>query len=218
MRHKKGLYEAYIKRLLDIICSLSAIIVLSPVMLFVAILVRAKLGSPVIFTQKRPGLNGKIFKLYKFRSMSDRKDEDGNLLSDEERLGHFGKVLRSTSLDELPELVNIIRGDMSLVGPRPLAVQYLPYYNTEEQRRHDVLPGLTGLAQVHGRNATTWEERFTYDIEYVDHITFLGDVKIILLTVKTALCRSGIGVRGIDSPMDFDEYRKRQLENGSAEK
>ena len=187
-------------------------------MLIVAILVRAKLGSPVIFTQKRPGLNGKIFKLYKFRSMSDRKDEDGNLLSDEERLGHFGKVLRSTSLDELPELVNIIRGDMSLVGPRPLAVQYLPYYNTEEQRRHDVLPGLTGLAQVHGRNATTWEERFTYDIEYVDHITFLGDVKIILLTVKTALCRSGIGVRGIDSPMDFDEYRKRQLENGSAEK
>lgn len=218
MRHKKGFYERYIKRLLDFICSSLAIIVLSPVLFIVAVLVRLKLGSPVIFTQERPGLHGKIFKLYKFRSMSEEKGKDGKLLSDEERLGHFGKVLRSTSLDELPELVNIIRGDMSLVGPRPLAVQYLPYYNTEEQRRHDVLPGLTGLAQVHGRNATTWEERFAYDIKYVDRITFLGDIEILLLTVKTALCRSGIGVRGVDSPMDFDEYRKRQLEKGSAEK
>ena len=158
------MYKKIIKRFLDILISLFGLIILSPVFLIVAILVRIKLGSPVFFKQERPGKDEKIFKLYKFRSMSDKKDENGKLLPDKERLTRFGKILRSTSLDELPELFNILKGDMSLIGPRPLAVSYLPYYNEKEKHRHDVRPGLTGLAQINGRNALNWEERFAYDI------------------------------------------------------
>lgn len=190
--HKPGLYERYIKRPQDFLCSLLAIIVLSPVMLITAILVRIKLGSPVIFKQERPGRDGKIFQLYKFRSMTDQRDENGNLLPDEVRLTKFGRLLRSTSLDELPELVNILKGDMAVVGPRPLLVRYLPLYNEHQARRHEVRPGFTGYAQVHGRNAISWEEKFDLDVCYVDHITFLGDWKIIFQTVKTVLKREGI--------------------------
>ena len=190
--HKKGFYERFIKRPQDFLCSLLAIIVLSPVMLITAILVRVKLGSPVIFKQDRPGLNGKVFKLYKFRSMTDKKDEKGNLLPDEERLTHFGKVLRSTSLDELPELFNIFKGDMAVVGPRPLLVSYLPLYNAHQARRHEVRPGFTGYAQVHGRNSITWEDKFDKDIYYVDHVSFHMDWKIIFKTVLTVLKREGI--------------------------
>jgi lipopolysaccharide/colanic/teichoic acid biosynthesis glycosyltransferase len=191
-KHKQGFYEKYIKRPQDFICALLALIVLSPVLLIVAILVKVKLGSPIIFAQERPGLNGKIFKLYKFRTMSDAKDENGNLLPDEERLGHFGKLLRSTSLDELPELVNIIRGELSVCGPRPLLVRYLSRFNEHQARRHEVRPGLTGLAQVNGRNTVSWEEKFDYDVQYVDNVTFLGDWKIIFETVLAVLKRDGI--------------------------
>lgn len=192
MGHKKGFYERYIKRPQDFCCALAAIIVLSPVMAVTAVLVRIKLGSPVIFKQKRPGLNGKIFTLYKFRTMTDKKDKNGELLPDEERLTRFGKILRSTSLDELPELVNMLKGDMSVVGPRPLLVKYLPLYNEHQARRHEVRPGFTGYAQVHGRNAITWEDKFEKDVYYVDHISFLGDWKIIFQTVGTVLKREGI--------------------------
>lgn len=190
--NKKGFYEVYIKRPLDFICALAALIILSPVMLVTAVLVRIKLGSPVIFKQKRPGKDEKIFSLYKFRSMTDKKDENGNLLPDEVRLTSFGKKLRSTSLDELPELFNILKGDMSIVGPRPLLVEYLPLYNERQKKRHDVRPGLTGLAQVNGRNAITWEEKFDWDVQYVEHITFWGDVKILLQTVAVVLNHTGI--------------------------
>ena len=190
--HKKGFYEKFIKRPQDFLCALLAIIVLSPVMLITAILVRTKLGSPVIFKQERPGLNGKIFTLYKFRTMTDKKDENGNLLPDEIRLTNFGKKLRSTSLDELPELFNILNGDMAVVGPRPLLVRYLPRYNAHQARRHEVRPGFTGLAQVNGRNAISWEDKFDWDVKYVDHITFLGDWKIIFKTVGTVLKKEGI--------------------------
>lgn len=210
--HKRGFYEKYVKRPQDFLCALTAILILSPVLLVVAICVRMKLGSPVFFKQQRPGLHEKIFQLYKFRTMTDARDEKGELLPDEIRLTPFGRWLRSTSLDELPELWNILRGDMAVIGPRPLLVQYLPYYNEKERLRHDVLPGLTGLAQVHGRNATTWEERFEYDQKYVSKITFVGDIKIILLTIKTVLGRSGIGLRGVDNSPDFDEYRKDNQE------
>lgn len=186
------LYRKYIKRLLDIILSLTAIICLSPVLLITALLVRIKLGSPVIFRQQRPGLNGKIFGLCKFRSMTDERDAEGNLLPDEVRLTSFGKKLRATSLDELPELFNILKGEMSVVGPRPLLVQYLPLYNDEQKHRHDVLPGLTGLAQVNGRNAITWEKKFEYDVEYVRNQSFLLDAKIILMTVGKVFHREGI--------------------------
>lgn len=192
MSHKKGLYEKYIKRPQDFVCALLGLIVLSPVIVVTAVLVRAKLGAPIVFTQERPGRGGKIFKLYKFRTMTDARDENENLLPDEVRLTRFGKLLRSTSLDELPELVNILRGDMSIVGPRPLLVSYLPRYNAHQARRHEVRPGFTGLAQVHGRNAISWEEKFDWDIHYVDHITFLGDWKIIFRTVATVLKRDGI--------------------------
>lgn len=190
--HKQGIYERYIKRPQDFCCALAAIIVLSPVMAVTALLVRIKLGSPVLFKQERPGLNGKVFTLYKFRTMTDEKDSEGNLLPDEVRLTSFGKLLRSTSLDELPELFNILNGDMSVVGPRPLLVKYLPLYNEHQARRHEVRPGFTGYAQVHGRNAISWEEKFDLDVEYVDHVTFLGDWRIIFQTVRTVLKREGI--------------------------
>lgn len=192
MKHKAGLYEKYIKRPQDLILASAASIVLSPVMLTTAALVRIKLGSPVIFIQDRPGLDGKVFKLYKFRSMTDEKDQSGEWLPDEVRLTKFGKALRATSLDELPELLNIIKGDMSIVGPRPLLVQYLPLYNEHQARRHEVRPGFTGLAQVHGRNAISWQEKFDWDVKYVDNISFLGDWRIIFDTVKTVLKREGI--------------------------
>lgn len=190
--HKKGLYEKYFKRLLDIICSICALIILSPIILITFLLVYIKLGSPVLFKQERPGKNSKIFKLYKFRSMTDARDEDGKLLPDDIRLTKFGRLLRSTSLDELPELINILKGDMAIVGPRPLLVEYLPYYTKEERHRHDIRPGLTGLAQVNGRNTLTWEEKFAFDIEYVNSITFKKDVKILLKTIEKVFKREDI--------------------------
>ena len=211
MKHsaKSGVYRKYIKRPMDFILSLLAIIVLSPVLLTVAVLVRFKLGSPVIFKQKRPGLNEKIFTLYKFRTMTDEKDENGEMLPDSIRLTKFGRLLRSTSLDELPELFNILKGDLAVVGPRPLVVQYLPYYTEEEKHRHDVRPGLSGLAQINGRNTATWEQRFAYDVEYVNTITFLGDIKIIFKTIIKASKRTDIGERGVNAPLDFDKYRQQ---------
>lgn len=196
MRHKAGFYEKYVKRLLDIVLSGLAMLVLSPLLLVTAILVRVKLGSPVIFCQERPGRNEEIFRLHKFRSMSDARDENGELLPDEMRLTSFGRKLRALSIDELPELWDIFRGKMSIVGPRPLLVEYLPYYTEEERHRHDVRPGLTGWAQVHGRNLVSWEERFAYDVEYVDRISFALDVKIVLMTVRCVLAREGISAEG----------------------
>lgn len=187
-----GPYERFIKRPIDILCALAAIIVFSWLYIIVAILVRVKLGSPILFKQERPGKNEKIFKLYKFRTMTDAKDENGKLLPDDKRLTKFGKFLRSTSLDELPEAFNILKGDMSVVGPRPLLVQYLPLYNEKQHRRHEVRPGLSGYAQVNGRNTVTWEEKFNLDVEYVDKITFIGDVKIVVDTVVKAVKREGI--------------------------
>ena len=186
------IYRLAGKRILDIVASLLAIILLSPVYLIVALMVRVKLGSPVLFRQKRPGKDGVIFGMYKFRSMTDTRDQNGNLLPDEDRLLPFGKKLRATSLDELPELFNILKGDMSLVGPRPLLVQYLPLYNEKQSHRHDVKPGLTGLAQVNGRNTISWEDKFDYDVKYAEHVTFLGDCKIILKTVTSVLKLDGI--------------------------
>lgn len=194
MRHKAGFYEKFVKRFLDIFLSGMALIILCPILFVTAILVRVKLGSPVIFCQERPGKDEKIFKLHKFRSMSDARDENGNLLPDEIRLGRFGRTLRATSLDELPELWDIFRGKMSIVGPRPLLVEYLPYYTENERHRHDVRPGLTGLAQINGRNTLTWEQKFAYDLEYVQHISFITDLRILLGTVGKVLNRSGVQV------------------------
>ena len=208
-RGKNGIYCRYIKRLLDILLSGCALVVLSPVLLIVAILVRTKLGSPVIFCQERPGKDEKIFKMYKFRSMTDERDEGGNLLPDEVRLTKFGRLLRSTSLDELPELWNIFKGDMSIVGPRPLAVVYLPYYSGAEHHRHDVFPGLTGLAQVHGRNAISWEDKFSYDLKYVQEASFLMDCSIVFLTVKKVLIREGIG-QAEQAPESLHIQRSRE--------
>lgn len=184
-----GIYEAYFKRPFDFACGVLAVFVFWPLYFVIAVMVRIKIGSPVLFTQDRPGRNEEIFKLYKFRTMTDERDEDGELLPDEIRLTKFGKWLRSTSLDELPEAFNIIKGDMSVVGPRPLLVQYLGRYNEEQHRRHDVKPGLSGYAQIHGRNSVPWDEKFKMDVEYVDHITFTGDMRIILDTVKKAFIK-----------------------------
>ena len=186
------MYKKYIKRILDIILSLIAIIVTLPIFLIVGILILIFIGQPAIFRQKRPGKNEKIFTMYKFRTMTNKKDEDGNLLPDELRLTKLGKFLRKTSLDEIPEFINILKGDMSLVGPRPLLVEYLPYYTEEEHHRHDVRPGLTGLAQVNGRNNLDWDKRLKKDIEYVNNITFINDIKIIIDTIKTVFKREGI--------------------------
>lgn len=201
--HTPGFYEKYIKRPQDFCCALAAVIVLSPVMIATAVLVKKKLGSPVIFTQDRPGLHGKVFKLYKFRTMTDARDKQGNLLPDDVRLTSFGKKLRSTSLDELPELFNILKGDMSVVGPRPLLVRYLERYNAHQARRHEVRPGFTGLAQVNGRNAISWEDKFHYDVKYVDHVTFLGDWKIIFQTVGAVLKKEGISS---DTSVTMEEF------------
>lgn len=202
-RKERRLYRDYIKRGLDIILALSGIVILSPVILLTAFLVRTRLGSPVIFKQKRPGKDGKIFELYKFRSMTDKRDENGELLPDEVRLTSFGKKLRSTSLDELPELFNILKGDMSVVGPRPLLVDYLPLYSKRQSHRHDVRPGLTGLAQVKGRNAIGWEERFEWDLRYVKGISFRLDIYILVETVGTVLKREGIHSEGCETMERF---------------
>ncbi len=186
------MYRHFFKRFFDFVLSLIAIIILSPVYIIVAILVRVKLGSPVIFTQERPGKDEKIFKMYKFRTMTDERDENGELLPDIQRLTKFGRFLRNSSLDELPELFNILKGDMSIVGPRPLLVKYLPLYNDFQKHRHDVRPGLTGLAQTNGRNETTWEKRFEYDVMYSKNVSFIGDLKIIKNTIKIVLNHSGI--------------------------
>lgn len=202
-KRKRGFYEKYIKRLLDILLSGLALIVLSPVIAIVALLVRVKLGSPVIFKQERPGLNEKIFKMYKFRSMTDQRDENGELLPDEDRLPPFGKKLRSTSLDELPELWNIFKGDMSIVGPRPLLVKYLERYNDIQRQRHFVRPGITGLAQVMGRNSLSWDEKFRLDTEYVKDISLILDIKIILKTASVVLSRKGISSDSSDTMEEF---------------
>lgn len=211
MNHKPyGTYEKYFKRPLDILCSLAAIIVFSWLYIIVAILVRMKLGSPILFTQERPGKDEKIFKLYKFRTMTDQKDENGNLLPDDIRLTKFGKLLRSTSLDELPEAFNILKGDMSVVGPRPLLVSYLPYYKENERHRHDVRPGLSGWAQINGRNAIdSWEQRFEYDLDYANHVSFFFDVKIVLLTVIKAVKRSDIQVGSEIKVGRLDDARRK---------
>ena len=216
MEHKKGFYEKYIKRPQDFLCALLACIVLSPVMLAIAILVKVKIGSPVLFAQERPGLRGEIFKLYKFRTMTNERDENGELLPDEQRLTSFGKLLRSTSLDELPEIFLILSGRLSICGPRPLLVKYLPLYNEHQTRRHEVRPGFTGLAQVNGRNAIGWEEKFDLDVEYVDHITFLGDWKIIFKTVWTVLKREGISS---ETSATMEEFMGTEVaeEKGNAE-
>lgn len=196
MKHKAGFYEKYIKRALDIVLSGIAMILLSPVMLITAILVRVNLGSPVVFCQERPGKDEIIFKMHKFRTMTEERNENGELLPDEKRLTEFGKTLRSLSLDELPELWDIFRGKMSIVGPRPLLVKYLPLYSEEQHHRHDIKPGLTGWAQVNGRNLTSWEERFEHDIYYVNHVSFLMDIKIVFATVRCVFAREGINAEG----------------------
>lgn len=203
--HKcNGPYEKYCKRAMDILCSLAFVLVFWWLYLIIAILVRIKLGSPVLFVQERPGKDEKIFRLYKFRSMTSARDEKGNLFPDEVRLTKFGKLLRSTSLDELPEIVNILKGDMSFVGPRPLLVKYLPLYNTEQHRRHEVRPGLTGYAQVHGRNELSWKDKFKMDVYYVDRISFLGDLKILIETVLVVICRKGISSQ---TSVTMEEFR-----------
>ncbi len=190
------MYKHFFKRFLDIVYSLGFILCFWWLYIIVAILVKKKLGSPVLFKQQRPGLNGKIFTMYKFRSMTDTKDKDGKLLSDEERLPRFGQLLRATSLDEIPEFFNILKGDMSLVGPRPLLVQYLERYNERQARRHEVRPGVTGWAQVNGRNTISWEQKFEYDVEYVERCSFLLDMKIIFMTIKKIFIREGISQEG----------------------
>ena len=212
-----GPYERFIKRPLDCLLAICALIVLSPTIGVTALLVRIKLGTPVFFTQERPGKDEKIFKLYKFRSMTDRRDEEENLLPDDERLTKFGRMLRSTSLDELPQLFNIIRGDMSVVGPRPLLIDYLPYYTKEERHRHDVRPGLTGLAQINGRNAISWDEKLAYDVQYVSKITFLGDARIVMNTLFKTIKRSDIQVGSEFQAGQFIDQRKERMKKADGE-
>lgn len=209
---KGGIYRRFVKRPMDFLLSFIAIIVLSPVFLIVALLVRTKLGSPVLFKQERPGLNEEIFMMYKFRTMTDERDENGELLPDSVRLTKFGKLLRTTSLDELPELFNILKGDMSIIGPRPLLVQYLPLYNDHQKRRHEVRPGLSGLAQVSGRNAISWEDKFNLDIKYVDNVSFNGDWKIIFLTLKKVFVREGISSETAATMEPFKGNEKERME------
>ncbi|MGI6580863.1 MAG: sugar transferase [Erysipelotrichaceae bacterium] len=206
--HNKGIYERFVKRPQDLLCSLLALIVLSPLFIILVMLVQIKMGSPVLFTQDRPGKDGKIFKLHKFRTMTDQRDENGKLLADEERLTKFGRFLRSTSLDELPALINILRGDMAVVGPRPLLVSYLERYDEHQARRHEVRPGLTGLAQISGRNALSWEDRFNLDVEYVDNISFLKDWKIIFKTVEIVLKKEGINSSASSTMEEFKGSNK----------
>ncbi|MFL8938373.1 sugar transferase [Rossellomorea oryzaecorticis] len=214
MKTKGGTYRRFVKRPMDFTLSLLAIIILTiiPVLPIVALLVKTKLGSPVLFKQKRPGLNEKVFMMYKFRTMTDEKDQNGELLPDSVRLTKFGRFLRSTSMDELPELFNILKGDMSIIGPRPLLVQYLPLYNEHQKRRHEVRPGLSGLAQVNGRNAISWEEKFNLDVYYVDNVSFRGDWKVILLTLKTALVREGINSETAATMEPFKGNEKERIE------
>ena len=211
---RKGRYERFVKRPLDCALALGALLALSPALLVTALAVRLRLGAPILFTQARPGLRERIFRLYKFRSMSDERDENGELLPDSVRLTKFGRLLRSTSLDELPELWNILRGDMSLVGPRPLSVKYLPYYTPEEHHRHDVRPGLTGLAQVNGRNNLPWEERFALDLRYARSITFRGDWEIVRETVGKVFRRADVTTRGQGKVEDLDDLRQRLMDEG----
>lgn len=206
------MYAKCIKRLLDIFLSLTALLLLSPLLLTLTVIGTIEMKGNPFFAQPRPGRDEKIFRLIKFRSMTDACDGEGNLLPDTERLTRYGRFLRATSADELPELLNILAGQMSVVGPRPLAVQYLPYYTEQERLRHSVRPGLTGLAQINGRNETTWEDRFAYDLQYVSSVSFKQDVKILFRTVSVTLGGAGIGVRGVDSLPDFDTYRKQQTE------
>ena len=203
------MYQKYIKRLLDIILSSLAIIITFPIFLIIGLLVLIFLGSPAIFRQKRPGKDEKIFTMYKFRTMNNKKDKDGNLLPDEKRLTKFGKILRKTSLDEIPEFINILKGDMSFVGPRPLLVEYLPYYTEEEHHRHDVRPGLTGLAQVSGRNLLDWKSKFSKDVEYVNNVSFINDVKIIFKTVSIVLKREGISNENATTMTNLTTERKK---------
>lgn len=204
---KNIIYSKYIKRLLDILIALLVIVLFGWLYAILAILVKCKLGSPIIFKQARPGKYEKVFNMYKFRTMTDAKDENGNMLPDEIRLTKFGSFLRKSSLDELPELFNILKGDMSLIGPRPLLIKYLPYYTDRERLRHSIRPGLTGYAQAHGRNTITWEQKFEYDVWYVEHLSFITDVKVIIDTIKTVLSHSDVVLNALE---DFDEYRKHQ--------
>lgn len=206
------MYRKFFKRLLDILLSLCILVLLSPVYVILIVLVRIKLGSPVFFRQERPGLNGEIFTLYKFRTMTDARDKDGKLLPDKDRLTSFGKFLRSSSLDELPEFFNILKGDMSFIGPRPLLVSYLPYYTERESLRHTVRPGLTGLAQVSGRNFIDWDRRLAKDVEYVEGLSFLMDLKVLFLSVKVVLCRSDVAEDTNQSEGNFAQIRKERLE------
>lgn len=212
-QHKPyGPYEKYIKRVLDVFCGLAALLVFWWLYIIVAVLVRIKLGSPVLFKQERPGKNEEIFKLYKFRTMTDTRDENGNLLPDEVRLTKFGRALRATSLDELPEVFNILKGEMSLVGPRPLMIQYLPYYSEEERHRHDVRPGLSGLAQVNGRNFIDWDHRLAFDVQYVKKITFIGDLCIIFQTALKFIKKEDIAVDTNKVEPNFAEERRLKMQ------
>ena len=215
MTKKQGIYERYIKRLLDIICALAALIVFGWLYIIVAVLVRVKLGSPVLFTQPRPGKDEKIFKLYKFRTMTDARDENGKLLPDDVRLTKFGKALRSTSLDELPEAFNILKGDMSVIGPRPQLVRDMVFMTPEQRLRHTVRPGLSGLAQTRGRNALSWDGKLETDLEYIQHVTFLGDLKIIFDTVKQVFFRQkGLENSDVDEVEITDDFGDYLLKAG----
>ncbi|MCZ0702992.1 sugar transferase [Natronobacillus azotifigens] len=205
------MYKRFVKRPMDFMLSLIAIIALSPIILLLAILVRTRLGSPILFKQKRPGLNEKIFMMYKFRTMTNEKDDSGVLLPDSLRLTKFGKFLRSTSLDELPELFNILKGEMSIIGPRPLLIQYLTLYNDHQKRRHEVRPGLSGLAQVSGRNTISWEDKFNLDVKYVDNMSFIGDWEIILLTIKKTFVREGVNSKNAATIEPFKGNEKEQI-------